>query len=62
MTLLRRASVARSHRYAPCALTQGGKLPKHWEEAAISKITGKTYYMNMITGESQYEFPDASQL
>ena len=26
MTLLRRASVATSHRYAPCALTQGGKL------------------------------------
>ena len=62
MTLLRRASVATSHRYAPCALTQEGKLPKHWEEAAISEITGKMYYVNKITGESQYEFPDASQL
>ena len=61
MTLLRRASVATSHRYAPCALTQGGNLPKHWE-TATSEITKKMYYVNKITGESQYEFPDASQL
>ena len=41
--------------------SQGGNLPKHWE-TAISKTTGKMYYVNMITGESQYELPDASQL
>ena len=61
LTLLRRASVATSHRYAPCALTQEGKLPKHWE-TELSKTTGETFYVNMISGESQYELPDASQL
>eukprot|EP01052_Picozoa_sp_SAG31_P012963 SAG31_NODE_769_length_12212_cov_5.357508_7_plen_315_part_00 len=32
------------------------RVPEGWE-TAVSRSTGKTYFINTITGESQYEFP-----
>ena len=32
------------------------KIPEGWE-TAVSRSTGKTYFINTITGESQYEWP-----
>jgi hypothetical protein len=32
------------------------RIPEGWE-TAISRSTGKTYFINTITGDSQYEFP-----
>ncbi len=32
------------------------RIPEGWE-TATSRSTGKTYFINTITGESQYEFP-----
>eukprot|EP00009_Paramoeba_aestuarina_P003377 CAMPEP_0201521680 /NCGR_PEP_ID=MMETSP0161_2-20130828/15582_1 /ASSEMBLY_ACC=CAM_ASM_000251 /TAXON_ID=180227 /ORGANISM="Neoparamoeba aestuarina, Strain SoJaBio B1-5/56/2" /LENGTH=147 /DNA_ID=CAMNT_0047920361 /DNA_START=83 /DNA_END=526 /DNA_ORIENTATION=- len=36
-------------------------LPEGWSEN-VSKKTGKTYYYNSATGESQWEKPDASKV
>lgn len=35
-------------------------LPEGWEQR-VSRSTGKTYYLNRTTGESQWEKPDPSE-
>lgn len=43
----------------PAVAADTPPLPPHWE-TAVSRSTGRQYFVNTITGESQYETPDAS--
>ena len=44
------------HEEEPEAPESTIRIPEGWE-TATSRSTGKTYFINTITGESQYEFP-----
>jgi hypothetical protein len=39
------------------ALEPKGDLPENWT-TAVSRSTGQVYYVNSVTGATQYEFPE----
>ena len=49
-------SVLAYSRHRPAAV--GQILPSGWE-TAVSRSTGRAYYVNVATGDSQFEFPSA---
>ena len=44
----------------PTSSSESWALPDGWE-AEVSRSTGDTYYINTVTGESQYEYPIADE-